>query len=76
VEHDIVNPVSAAADVDDWIFETSSVQWVKRAIRLHQDLELDWIAIAMILELQQQREQLLLENRCLQQRLQRFLVED
>ncbi len=76
VEHDIVNPVSDAGDVDDWIFETSSVQWVKRAIRLHRDLELDWIAIAMILELQQQQEQLVLENRCLQRRLQRFLAED
>jgi len=43
---------------------------------LHQDLELDWVAIAMILELQQQQEQLVLENRCLQQRLQRFLLED
>lgn len=76
VEHDIVNPVSDAGDVDDWVFETSSVQWVKRAIRLHRDLELDWIAIAMVLELQQQQEQLLLENRCLQRRLQRFLAED
>jgi len=76
VEHDIVSPVSAAGKVDDWVFETRSVQWVKRAIRLHQDLELEWVAIAMILELQQQREQLLQENRCLQQRLQRFLLED
>lgn len=76
VEHDIVSPVSVAGAVDDWVFETRSVQWVKRAIRLHQDLDLDWVAIAMILELQQQQEQLVLENRCLQQRLQRFLLED
>jgi chaperone modulatory protein CbpM len=76
VEHEIVSPVSTGGKVDDWVFETRSVQWVKRAIRLHQDLELDWVAIAMILELQQQQEQLLQENRCLQQRLQRFLLED
>ena len=73
VEHEIVSPIAVDADIDDWVFDTRSVQWVKRAIRLHQDLDLDWVAIAMILELQQQREQLLLENRCLQQRLQRFL---
>lgn len=76
VEHEIVSPVSAAEEVDDWLFETRSVQLVKRAIRLHRDLELDWVAIAMILELQQQQEQLQLENRCLQQRLQRFLADD
>ncbi|MEQ9462796.1 MAG: chaperone modulator CbpM [Haliea sp.] len=75
VEHDIVIPVSVAGEVEDWMFDTRSVPWMKRAIRLHRDLELDWVAIAMILELQQQREELLVENRCLQQRLQRFLVE-
>ncbi len=75
VEHDIVNPVSVTGEVEDWLFDTRSVPWVKRAIRLHRDLELEWVAIAMILELQQQREELLLENRCLQQRLQRFLAE-
>ncbi len=75
VEHEIVIPVSVAGEVEDWMFDTRSVPWMKRAIRLHRDLELDWVAIAMILELQQQREELLVENRCLQQRLQRFLVE-
>lgn len=75
VEHEIVIPVSVAGEEEDWMFDTRSVPWMKRAIRLHRDLELDWVAIAMILELQQQREELLMENRCLQQRLQRFLVE-
>ena len=38
VEHEIVIPVSVAGEVEDWMFDTRSVPWMKRAIRLHRDV--------------------------------------
>lgn len=46
---------------------------VRRATRLHRDLELDWAAVALVENLIEEREQLIMENEVLTQRLQRFL---
>ncbi|MFT6906190.1 MAG: chaperone modulatory protein CbpM [Oleiphilaceae bacterium] len=48
------------------------MHWFKKALRLQQDLELDWIAVALIIDLMQQKELLLRENECFQQQLERF----
>ncbi len=75
VEHEIVSPV-AGSSVEEWLFDIGSVAWARKAIRLRRDLELDWVAVAMVVDLLQQQERLQQENRNLQQRLQRFLLED
>ena len=71
VEHGIAQPVEGK-DVVDWIFDISSVRWLKKAVRLHYDLELDWIAIATVIELLQDNESLRKKNQCLEQQLKRF----
>ena len=75
VQYDIAQPL-AGASIEDWIFDVTSAHWMKRAIRLQRDLDIDWIAVAMLIDLLQERERLREENRCLRQRLGRFLVED
>lgn len=75
VEYDIANPY-AGSSVEDWVFEVSSVSWMKRAIRLQRDLDIDWMAVAVLIDLLREREQLCQENDRLRQRLGRFLLED
>ena len=43
VDHGIAQPV-AGNNVVDWVFDTSSVHWLQKAVRLHYDLEIDWIS--------------------------------
>lgn len=71
VEHGIARPV-AGDDVVDWVFDTTSVHWLKKAVRLHYDLEIDWIAVAMVIELLQKNETLSRQNQCFEQQLRRF----
>lgn len=54
------------------MFETASVYWIKKAVRLHQDLEIDWLAVALLIDLIQQRDALQKENAFFQQQLSRF----
>ena len=75
VEHGIARPLSGRK-APEWVFDTASAGWIRKAIRLRQDLEVDWVAVAMVIDLLQQREQLQLENRRLRQRLQRFALEE
>ena len=75
VQYDIAQPL-AGASIEDWIFDVTSAHWMQRAIRLQRDLDIDWIAVAMLIDLLQERERLREDNRCLRQRLGRFLVED
>lgn len=80
VENGIVKPIaytdnSAATDNNDkpnWEFDTSSVYWIKKAVRLHLDLEIDWLAVALLIDLIQQRDALQKENAFFQQQLSRF----
>ncbi len=50
VEHDIARPV-AGSTVDDWVFDCGSAHWLDAAVRLRRDLDLDWIAVAMLVDL-------------------------
>jgi len=72
VEHGIAQPV-AGRTVVDWEFDTTSVYWLRKAVRLHADLEIDWVAVAMVIDLLRQNEALQKQNRSFEQQLQRFL---
>ena len=75
VHSEIALPL-AGSSIEDWIFDINGAHWMKRAIRLQRDLEIDWIAVAVLIDLLREREKLSQENQCLRQRLARFLVED
>jgi len=72
VDHGIAQPVSGR-EVVDWEFDTSSVRWLRKAVRLHADLEIDWIAVATIIDLLQQNEALQKHNQAMAQQLKRYL---
>ena len=72
VEYGIAEPL-AGENSQDWIFDPGSVHWLKKAVRLYHELEIDWVAVAMVIELLKQKEALLKENQHLQEQLQRFL---
>jgi chaperone modulatory protein CbpM len=74
VEYNIVAPVTGK-DLSSWHFRTSDITWIQKALRLHHDLDMDWVAVATIIDLLKQQETLQQENRCLRQQLQRFLNE-
>lgn len=74
VEHGIVEPLEGK-DFNDWVFESSSVHWMKKAIRLYHDLDIDWVSIAMVIDLLQQKDSLLRENECLKTQIGRFVTD-
>ncbi|MDP1932555.1 MAG: chaperone modulator CbpM [Gammaproteobacteria bacterium] len=73
VEYGIITPQGDSPD--DWRFDLHMISTAKRALRLQRDLHLEWSAIALVLELLDEREQLRRENAMLQQRLERFLCD-
>ena len=73
VEHGIVEPEGNKPK--EWSFDASMVCIARRATRLHRDLEMDWSAVAMVVELLEEREELLRENEVLKGQLQRFYHE-
>jgi chaperone modulatory protein CbpM len=75
VEYEIARPLAGESS-EDWIFDVSGAHWINRALRLRRDLELDWAAVAMLVDLLRERERLQAENACLRQRLARFLVQE
>jgi chaperone modulatory protein CbpM len=72
VDHDIAQPV-AGREAVDWVFDTTSVHWLRKAVRLHSDLEIDWVAVAMVIDLLQRNEALEKRNQQFEQQLKRFL---
>ncbi|MBW2941514.1 chaperone modulator CbpM [Zhongshania aquimaris] len=70
VEQGIVEPDGDSPD--QWIFTTQMVSITKKAVRLHQDLDIDWPGIALAISLLDDLEQLRAENHQLKQRLNRF----
>jgi chaperone modulatory protein CbpM len=72
VEHGIALPLSGD-DFSDWMFESSSVHWMKKAIRLYHDLDIDCVSIAMVIDLLQQKDDLQIENEHLKNQLERFV---
>jgi chaperone modulatory protein CbpM len=75
VEYGVINPVSGNK-VSEWVFTAQEAACLKRAMRLQQDLELDWVSLALVLDLLQEKESLQKENERLQQRLDRFLLNE
>lgn len=71
VDYGIVRPI-AGQQPTNWEFDTTSVHWLKTALRLAQDLEIDWLAVALVVDLMRQRESLQRENNYYQRQLQRF----
>lgn len=71
VEHGIVQPQGLTPA--DWCFDLHTVSVARRAVRLHHDLELDWTAVALVVELLEERDRLRADNAALLRRLQRFL---
>lgn len=61
-------------DAAHWQFDDRALNVVKRALRLRQELELDWPGIAVALTLLEENAQLRHENRLLRQRLSRFIA--
>ncbi|MCB1703548.1 MAG: chaperone modulatory protein CbpM [Halioglobus sp.] len=72
VDHGIAQPVAGRNTVD-WVFDATSVHWMKKAVRLHTDLEIDWVAVAMVIDLLRRNEALERRNRHFEHQLKRFL---
>ncbi|MFA3790269.1 chaperone modulator CbpM [Aliiglaciecola sp. SL4] len=72
VEYGIVDPIDGKS-VSDWIFDLDSAHWIKKAVRLNQQMQIDWLATAMVIDLLRQKEQLKKENDQLKARLNRLL---
>lgn len=72
VSYGITEPTEGHS-VADWVFDTSSVYWLQKAARLYHDLDIDWVAVAMVIDLLQQKEALEERNRIIEQQLNRLL---
>ena len=59
---------------EDETFDDHALTVMRRAVRLRQELELDWPGIAVALTLLEENVQLRQENRLLRQRLSRFVA--
>lgn len=71
VEQGIVEPIGNRPD--EWLFTPKMLLLMKKAVRLHRDLQLGWDGIALALELLDELEQLREKNRQLERRLNRFM---
>lgn len=76
VEHGIVEPMAQVShSPEQWEFESTVVSVAKSAVRMKQDLGVNWEGVALALDLLSQREKLYRENEMLKRRLNRFLIE-
>jgi len=73
VEHGIVEP--EGTDPENWVFNTQMITVTKKACRLHKDLGVNWAGIALAINLLDEMEQLKNENKLLQSRLSRFVLD-
>lgn len=73
VEHGILNPQGEKAE--EWTFDLTMMSIARQATRIRRDLKLSWGAVAIVVELIEEREQLKAENQILNQQLQRFLLD-
>jgi chaperone modulatory protein CbpM len=72
VEYGIVTPLEGDT-LSEWVFDLESAHWIKKAIKLNQELQIDWVATAMVINLMRQKQQLKTENNQLKIRLSRLL---
>ncbi len=73
IDHGIVEP--SGATQEQWLFDVSALAIVKHALRLHNELQIEWAGIALALQLLDELEQLRTENSQLRRRLSRFETE-
>jgi chaperone modulatory protein CbpM len=71
VEHSIAIPIEGERAAE-WQFTVATVTLVKKAARIQHDLSLDWSAIPLVLQLLDERDELIGENEMLKQHLNRF----
>lgn len=71
VEYGIVEP--GGPSPRDWRFDAAALSRLRRARRLQRELELDWQAVAVALDLLGEVERLRAENNHLKRRLRRFM---
>ena len=72
VDHGIAQPADGD-NVADWMFDATTAHWLRKAVRLHHDLEIDWIAISIVVDLLQKNEVLEQQSRRFEQQLNRFI---
>ncbi|MFB1035246.1 MAG: chaperone modulator CbpM [Sinobacterium sp.] len=72
VEYGIVTPLEGDT-LSEWVFDLESAHWIKKAIKLNQQLQIDWLATAMVIELMKKQQELIKENKQLKVRLSRLL---
>ena len=70
VEHGIIEPDGNTPE--NWRFNAYMVTTARKALRLHNDLDVDWPGVALALSLIDELEQLRGQNKALKQRLSRF----
>ncbi len=68
----VIEPYAEATD--SWQFDDHAATVVQRALRLREELALDWPGIAVALTLLEENTHLRQENRLLRQRLARFIT--
>jgi len=73
IDHEIAIPAKGTAE-EEWEFNITTRVLVERALRLHNDLDIDWVDIKLILNLLDEITELKIENRNLKQQLNRFLI--
>ncbi|QQE88997.1 chaperone modulator CbpM [Azotobacter chroococcum] len=71
VEHGIVEV--GGGSPRDWRFDPAALDRLRQALRLQRQLELDWQAVAVALELLDEVARLRAENESLRRRLLRFM---
>ena len=72
VDHGIIEP--EGTDPETWLFNTQMVSVTRKALRLHNDLEIDWSGIALVISLLEELEEIRHENQQLKAQLNRFIV--
>lgn len=71
VDHSIAIPI-VGEHVTEWQFTVETITLVKKAARIQRDLTVEWSAIPLILQLLNDRDELIAENKMLKQQLSRF----
>ncbi len=72
IEYGIAQPINDQ-HAEELTFDTHTVYWIKKAVSLNQQFEIDWVATALAIKLMKQNEQLQKENRSLKRMLQRHV---
>ena len=74
IEYGIVVPVQGNMPAE-WLFNVATVSVAKKAVRIHQDLTIDWASIPLVLDLLTEIDALRVENESLRHRLSRFAAD-